>query len=90
MAEEKKMAVGIAEEENKGGGRVGGRSTLDQGEHYCHLSLSLGLSPTKAGSQRRQWQTKERNTQHSETAWLRIGRGSPRKSMGRKRVKYVC
>lgn len=37
MAEEKKMAVGIAEEENKGGGRGEERSTLDQGEHFCHL-----------------------------------------------------
>lgn len=90
MVEERKMAVGIAEEENKGGGRVEGRSTLDQGEHYCHFSLSLGLPSTKAGSQRRQWQTKERNTQHSETAWLRTGRGSPRKRVGRKRVKCVC
>lgn len=37
MAEVKKMAVGIAEEENKGGGRGEGKGTMDQGEHFCHL-----------------------------------------------------
>lgn len=33
MAEERKMAVGVAEEENIRGGRAEERSILDQGEH---------------------------------------------------------
>lgn len=90
MVEERKMAVGVVEEENIRCGQTEERSILDQGEHYCHLSLSLGFPLTKTGSQRRQWQTTEWNAQHRETAWLRTGRGSPGKRAGRKRLEYVC
>lgn len=56
MAEEKKMAVGIAEEENKGGGRGEGRSTLDQGEHFAiskpRTSSNQDWKPEKAMADR--------------------------------------